>query len=509
MVAYFGQSGWAATNSTRRGLLPRRPERGTRRGVSHGTRAVRHAVRAAMAVDGWPDVPPGDQGGDDRLFPSSSSDVGPGATGTRHRGAARRPPRLAEPPAGVGRPRGCLSYQVLKFCCRGYVLTASTRLGCTSVTERISDWPPARCMPARPDADTGARAVPIYQTTSFVFEDTDRRGQPVRAAEVRADLQPDRQPDGGGVRGAAGQPGGRDRRGRHGQRAGRRVPHVRLPGRRRRPHRRGRRAVRRHDHPARRDAAPVRRGHHVRRRRRRRRLRRGDHPGHQAGVHRGDRQPVRRDRRPRRARRRRPRRRRAAGRRRHAGHALPVPADRARRRHRDPLGHQVPRRPRHHAGRRGGRVGAVRLGQRQLPADDRAGAVLRRADVVGQLPGVRRSSPSCAPSSCATSAPRCRRTARSCCCRAWRRCRSGWRRTWRTPAWWPSGWPPTRGCPTCAGPGCPIHPHHERAARYLPLGPGAVFAFGVRGGREARASGSSSRCSCAATWPTSATPARW
>src|SRR5437868_11151790 len=25
----------------------------------------------------------------------------------------------------------------------------------------------------RPDAETGARAVPIYQTTSFVFEDTD------------------------------------------------------------------------------------------------------------------------------------------------------------------------------------------------------------------------------------------------------------------------------------------------------------------------------------------------
>jgi O-acetylhomoserine (thiol)-lyase len=33
--------------------------------------------------------------------------------------------------------------------------------------------------------------------------------------------------------------------------------------------------------------------------------------------------------------------------------------------------------------------------------------------------------------------------------------------------------------------GLPDHPHHERARRYLPLGPGAVFAFGVRGGREA------------------------
>ena len=28
--------------------------------------------------------------------------------------------------------------------------------------------------------------------------------------------------------------------------------------------------------------------------------------------------------------------------------------------------------------------------------------------------------------------------------------------------------------------GLPTHPHHERAQKYLPLGPGAVFAFGVR-----------------------------
>jgi O-acetylhomoserine (thiol)-lyase len=33
--------------------------------------------------------------------------------------------------------------------------------------------------------------------------------------------------------------------------------------------------------------------------------------------------------------------------------------------------------------------------------------------------------------------------------------------------------------------GLPSHPHHERAARYVPEGPGAVFAFGVAGGREA------------------------
>ncbi|OZE98001.1 MULTISPECIES: O-acetylhomoserine aminocarboxypropyltransferase/cysteine synthase family protein [Nocardiaceae] len=33
--------------------------------------------------------------------------------------------------------------------------------------------------------------------------------------------------------------------------------------------------------------------------------------------------------------------------------------------------------------------------------------------------------------------------------------------------------------------GLPSHPYHERAAKYLPSGPGAVFTFGVDGGRDA------------------------
>lgn len=33
--------------------------------------------------------------------------------------------------------------------------------------------------------------------------------------------------------------------------------------------------------------------------------------------------------------------------------------------------------------------------------------------------------------------------------------------------------------------GLPSHPHHERAAKYLPKGPGSVFSFGVKGGRAA------------------------
>lgn len=34
-------------------------------------------------------------------------------------------------------------------------------------------------------------------------------------------------------------------------------------------------------------------------------------------------------------------------------------------------------------------------------------------------------------------------------------------------------------------PGLPTHPHFERAQKYLPLGPGSVFGFGVKGGRDA------------------------
>jgi O-acetylhomoserine (thiol)-lyase len=35
--------------------------------------------------------------------------------------------------------------------------------------------------------------------------------------------------------------------------------------------------------------------------------------------------------------------------------------------------------------------------------------------------------------------------------------------------------------------GLASHPHHDRAARYMPRGPGAVLSFGVRGGRDAAA----------------------
>ena len=85
---------------------------------------------------------------------------------------------------------------------------------------------------------------------------------------------------------------------------------------------------------------------------------------HPADPHRDRRQPVGRGRRPRGPGRRRPRRRPAPGRRQHDGDAVPLPADGVGRRHRRPLGDQVHRRSRQLARRRGHRVGPLRLGQR-------------------------------------------------------------------------------------------------------------------------------------------------
>ena len=59
------------------------------------------------------------------------------------------------------------------------------------------------------------------------------------------------------------------------------------------------------------------------------------------------------------------------------------------------------------------------------------------------------SSSSCASSCCATSAPRCRRSTRSCSCRVWRRCRSGSSGTPRTRWRSRAGWPRTRGWSGC------------------------------------------------------------
>ena len=135
-----------------------------------------------------------------------------------------------------------------------------------------------------------------------------------------------------------------------------------------RPHRRVAHALRRQLFAARRDVRAVRHRHHVRRCRRAGQLPRRDAPEHQGRVRRDHRQPAAQRGRPRRARGHRARRGRAAGRRQHARLALPLPAHRARRRHRRAFGHEVSRRPRHHDGRRARRVGQVPVGQRQVPA---------------------------------------------------------------------------------------------------------------------------------------------
>ena len=231
-------------------------------------------------------------------------------------------------------------------------------------------------------------------------------------------------------------------------------------------------------------------------------------PTHQGALRRGDRQPVGRGRRPRRAGRRRPRPRHPAGRRRHAGHAVPVPADRARRRHRRPLGDEVPRRPRHLDRRRRRRVRPLRLGRRPLPAHDRAGAVVRRPVVVGQLRRVRLPAPGCAPSSCATSAPSLspfnaflllhgletlplRMEVHVANARGRRRLPGG---------------APDGGVGPLRRPAA--SPWRARAERYLPEGPGAVFAFGREGRPGGRRHLHRGASSWAATSPTSATPAR-
>ena len=79
----------------------------------------------------------------------------------------------------------------------------------------------------------------------------------------------------------------------------------------------------------------------------------------------------------------------AARRRQHLRDAVPVPPDRARRRHRAALGDQVHRRTRHRYRRSHRRSRHLRLGQRPLPAHDRAGAELQRLALVGQLRRVR------------------------------------------------------------------------------------------------------------------------
>ena len=121
------------------------------------------------------------------------------------------------------------------------------------------------------------------------------------------------------------------------------------------------------------------------------------------------------------------------------GRALSAAADRLRRRYRRLLRHQVHRRSRHLHRRPDRRFRQVRLDQRQVPADRRAGPELSRDQLrrSAQAPGEHRlhhQGPRHA--AAGPRARRCRRSTRSSSCRVWRPCTCGCPDTRRTP--WPS-----------------------------------------------------------------------
>ena len=225
----------------------------------------------------------------------------------------------------------------------------------------------------KPDPATGARATPIYQTTSYVFRDSDHAAALFNAERpghvysritnpTTAVLEERVAALEGGVGGD-----------RHRQRAGRDAPGDRNHRRSRRTHRGLVRALRRLAQPALLHPAALRHRDDVRRSAGPHRVPRRDPPRDPAGVQRDPRQP-----RPRRA--RRPCRRRGRARRGPAPargldvhHALPDAPLRPRRGSRLPLGDEVPRRPRGVAiggGARGRRH--VRLGRlRPLPDPER------------------------------------------------------------------------------------------------------------------------------------------
>ena len=225
----------------------------------------------------------------------------------------------------------------------------------------------------QPDPATGARAVPIYQTTSYVFDDTEhaaglfnleraghiysRISNPtVAVLEERISAL---EGGVGAVATASGQAAlhlaiatlmgaGRAHRGLG--------PHLRrLP-------------QHVHAHPA-----ALRHHHHARRPARSAKLRQGHHRQDAAGVRRDARQSGAGGARHRGGGRRGAQGRTAADARFHLHHALSLPALRARRRHRHAFGHQVPRRPRHRHRRHRRRRRPLRLGGvGQVPDHDRA-----------------------------------------------------------------------------------------------------------------------------------------
>ena len=239
---------------------------------------------------------------------------------------------------------------------------------------------------ASPDEKTGARNVPIYQTTAYVFDDADhaaslfnlqtfgyiytRLTNPTVSAleEKVAALENGR----GAVACSSGH-------------AAQMLAMFVLmnPGDNfvafAQP-------LRRLDHPVHAHVQEVRLALQFRRPGRPGELPRRHRRADQGNLSGSARQPRRHRRRPRTHRRDRKRGRYPADRRQHHGDALPVPALRLGRGHRDPLDDQVPRRPRHVHGRHRGGERQVRLGaKRQVPGADRARSGLSRPHLLRDL----------------------------------------------------------------------------------------------------------------------------
>ena len=239
---------------------------------------------------------------------------------------------------------------------------------------------------AQPDPTTGARATPIYQTTSFVFNDADhaaslfglqafgniytRIGNPTNAVleERVAALE-------GGTAALAVASG----------HAAQVVVLQQLLHARRRVHRRAK-TLWRLDQPVHPRLQELRLERGVGRSRRCRELRARGDAAHQGDLHRVDRQSRRQHHRHRGDRRSRPQGRRAADRRQHAGDALSDPPDRPRRRHRRALADEVSRRPRQFARRHHRRRRHLRLVEGQQISDaERAAAGISRHQAPGDV----------------------------------------------------------------------------------------------------------------------------
>ena len=221
-------------------------------------------------------------------------------------------------------------------------------------------------------------------------------------------------------------------------------------------------------------------------------------PSAPAAVRRDDRQPAHRRARHRRLGADRRRARAAADDRQHLRDALPVPPVRARRAHRDPLRDEVHRRPRHVHRRRHRRRRHVRLGRRALPRPHGAVGGLPRHALrrdVRQLrvhhEGARRDDARPRAGAVARSTP-------SCSCRGWRRCACAWTATAPTPARSRRSCARTRASPGCRTPTSPTRRTPRTRARYLPQGPGRDHGLRHRGrprGGRALHRGAASCCS--------------